>query len=137
MVETSITEAVLANSALTVSFWFLTAVASGKLVTVETVSAISEEETLSKGLIEFWATETLLILDLDTVVLLGVLISINENIKTMIILAIIMLNLILLFLVALIDDLVFKSLSKVRLLLDFKLILATGFFEMIAPNLVS
>ena len=70
-------------------------------------------------------------------VLLGVLISINENIKTMIILAIIMLNLILLFLVALIDDLVFKSLSKVRLLLDFKLILATGFFEMIAPNLVS
>ena len=79
----------------------------------------------------------MLILDLDTVVLLGVLISINENIKTMIILAIIMLNLILLFLVALIDDLVFKSLSKVRLLLDFKLILATGFFEMIAPNLVS
>ena len=69
--------------------------------------------------------------------MLGVLISINENIKTMIILAIIMLNLILLFLVALIDDLVFKSLSKVRLLLDFKLILATGFFEMIAPNLVS
>jgi len=53
LVETSITEAVLANSALTVSFWFLTAVASGKLVTVETVSAIFEEETLSKGLIEF------------------------------------------------------------------------------------